>query len=34
MISPQQYRKLMKHYQLEKHIGGSAIKAGARDAFS
>jgi len=28
MISPQQYRKLMKQYQLENHIGRSAIKAG------
>ena len=28
MISPQQYRKLMKHYQSESHIGHSAIKAG------
>ena len=28
MISPQQYRKLMKQYQSENHIGRSAIKAG------
>ena len=28
MISPQQYRKLMKQFQLENHIGRSAIKAG------
>jgi hypothetical protein len=28
MISPQQYRKLMKQYQSENHIGQSAIKAG------
>src|SRR4030081_2450268 len=28
MISPQQYRKLMKQFQLENHIGHSAIKAG------
>jgi hypothetical protein len=28
MISPQQYRKLMKQYQSENHIGHSAIKAG------
>jgi len=28
MISPQQHRKLMKQYQLEDHIGRSAIKAG------
>ena len=28
MISPQQYRKLMKHFESEKHIGHSAIKAG------
>src|ERR1700736_2933654 len=27
MISPQQYRKLMKQFQLENHIGRSAIKA-------
>ncbi len=28
MISPQQYRKLMKHFELENHIEQSAIKAG------
>ena len=28
MISPQQYRKLMKQFQLENHIGRSAIKVG------
>jgi transposase len=28
MINPQHYRKLMKQYQLDNHIGRSAIKAG------
>lgn len=28
MISPQQYRKLMKHYRLKNNISQSAIKAG------